>query len=91
MGARRLGALTAALIAAASFTGGTAAHAETVIRPDTFTADAQGVGPTLVDAEVAAIDQLYADNFGCGASSLADSYQFPDGSWWADVTADCEG
>jgi hypothetical protein len=87
----RLTAL-AALIAAASLTGGTAAHAQAVVRPNAFYAEDQGYGWTLAAAEDAATAQLFIDYDGCVPPVDVVYYtESPDGRWFADVAAYCEG
>jgi len=93
---RRITTLAAtALIATASFTGGaTAASASAAhkIRPAETGASDSGTGPTLAAAKVNARINLNVDNGG-GCLDLiyyADG-QYSDGTWWADVSGECNG
>jgi hypothetical protein len=86
MSARRLTALAAALIAAASLTGGTAMAASA--SPDTFIGHSEGWGPTLAAAQSAADEQMYSDYYGCKQPFyLVSDGQLANGTWWAKVAA----
>ncbi len=91
----------AALVAAASFTGGTAALASPGARPllsahvaagpKTVGAIDAGEGTTAALAQRHATQQLHDDFFGCGPVSLVSDTQLPDGTWFAEVSAVCQG
>ncbi|HEX6523988.1 MAG TPA: hypothetical protein VF070_28905 [Streptosporangiaceae bacterium] len=98
MRAWRSTALTAtALIAAAAFTAGMTVTASAATQPGTpqaplsFAAYETGYGPTEQAAEQAADFQMAGDYYGCSGSSLVSDGQEADGTWWAEVTADCTG
>lgn len=90
-----------ALVAAASFAGGTAALASpaarpqiqvhVAARPNTVGAIDAGEGPTAAAAQRNATQQLHDDFFGCGPVSLVSDTQQPDGTWFAEVSAVCQG
>jgi|SRR5450432_208112 hypothetical protein len=99
---RRITTLAATdLIAAASFAGGTAALASSpaVPRPHLarittygFVARDEGEGATLAAAQYAATNNLISDYYGCKRPfTYTRDGQFTDGTWWADIQADCEG
>ncbi len=95
MNLRRPMTFAAALIAAASFSGGTAlaatsGHAATA-RPNTFIAYDDGYGATASAAQHDATQTLHGDYYGCGTVYLVFDNQQSDGSWWAEVEAACQG
>ena len=100
MSARRITTIAATtLIAATLITGGVAASASAVTRPQAqsqpraetaeFVGYGYGGGATAAEAEDAATNNLYS-SYACGDSfSLVSDTQNPDGSWWAVVNAEC--
>jgi hypothetical protein len=97
MNLRRLVTVAAVLSAAASFSGGAALAATpgpaNAVRPATFIGHDEGSGPTLAAAEQDAINQLYADYYGCiRPAFITSDGQLADGTWWADSEANgCQG
>jgi hypothetical protein len=95
----RIGTLAAtALIAAASFSGGTAARASSApgpqgrIRPDTIVGKETGTGATLSAAEQQARTQFNGDYYGCVQPYvLVGDGQYANGTWWATLSATCKG
>jgi len=89
-----------ALIAAASFAGGTAASASAAARPHVqpqvqaragdFPGVGDGTGATALAAKQDAIKVLHGDYSGCDTPFLKYDTQNPDGTWSAEVTATCE-
>lgn len=92
---RRPTTLAAALIAAASFSGGTALAATSgpaaTVRPNTFIAYDDGYGATASAAQKDAVFNLHGDYYGCTTPYLVFDDQQSDGSWWAEVEAACQG
>jgi hypothetical protein len=90
-----------ALVAAVSFAGSTAALASPAARPQVQFQVAAGPrtvgaidaadGATAVAAQRHATQQLHDDFFGCGPVSLLSDTQLPDGTWYAEVSAVCQG
>ena len=95
MNLRRPITLAAALIAAASFSGGTALAAASgtaaTIRPNTFIAYDYGEGATASAAQQNAVSNLHGDYYGCTTPYLVSDNQQPDGTWYAEVEASCKG
>lgn len=93
-GIRRITALTAGiLIAAASFTGvsaATAAHAH-ASQASGFLAEDTADGPSASLAESAAIQQLHVDYSGCGVVTLVSDFSIGGGQWEATVESTCTG
>src|ERR1700735_4512750 len=87
-----------ALIAAASFAGGTAASAaprphvqpQVQARAGDFPGVGDGTGATALAAKQDAIKVLHGDYSGCDTPFLKYDTQNPDGTWSAEVTATCE-
>jgi len=93
MNLRRPMTLAAALIAAASFSGGTALAATSgpaTVRPN-FIAYDDGYGATASAAQLDAVHNLHGDYYGCTTPYLVFDNQQSDGSWWAEVEANCKG
>ena len=99
MRASRIAALAgAALITAATLSGGTFAAAQASASARTwsapmsaFWASAEGFGPTLKAAELNAYDNLIS-NYYCSPNYTVDSDgQYTNGTWWAWVSSLCSG
>ena len=89
MNARRLTTPAAALVMAAALIGGTASAAAGSV---TLIGTGWGTGATLTAAQSAANRDLIGSYSGCKAPFvLADSGQNPDGTWFAQVKANCTG
>lgn len=93
MSTLRITALAAALIAAASLTGATAAPASAAARPHAqiladITGYGFGYGSKASIAEVNAVFNLSANYSGCGSYSLVEDI-YSGGFWTAEVTATC--
>lgn len=82
MSRSRIAAIAAALAAAATLIGGTAAQAS-------FTGRGDGYGATPAAAEQAAVVDLHGNYGGCGPWVLDFDTQLPSGTWWAEVSAGC--
>lgn len=88
-----------ALAATAALAGGTAAsasaaarpHAQAQARPRTVAGFGYGTGPTALAAKQAADTAMRDDYFGCGVPILLYDTQNADGTWSAEVTANCKG
>jgi hypothetical protein len=87
MGIRRITVLVATLVAVVTSLGGAVASA--TVRPATFPAQDYGNGSTLSAAEFAARRQLNADYGPCSGFVLISDGQLGDGTWWAQVGANC--
>jgi ABC-type sugar transport system substrate-binding protein len=94
MGMRPLTTLlaTAAIATAALATGVTAAaaaapHASGQVYPVGFSCTGYGTGATLQAAQEAARED-FVGNVTVGALIYTNG-QFPDGTWWAEITGDC--
>jgi O-glycosyl hydrolase len=87
-----------ALVATASFAGGTAAsaaaeqhvQAQVQARPGVVGGFGYGTGATALAAEHAADEALHGDYFGCSTPVLVYDTENPDGTWSAEVSAVCK-
>ncbi|TDQ00561.1 hypothetical protein EV186_102422 [Labedaea rhizosphaerae] len=57
----------------------------------TFVAYAEGYGATSSAAQSAAVRELNGDYFGCGPWVLVYDNQLANGTWDAEVAANCQG
>jgi hypothetical protein len=98
MSMRRITTVAAALIAGASFAAGMAGpasaaapHARSQSAPSarTFVCRDDGNGPTAVDAQNAAINNMEGDYVVASRISLVSDVQNADGTWTAEVIATC--
>jgi len=86
----------AALATAALATGASVSAASAAVSPGAgsqpihsagFSCSGYGTGATLQEAKHVAL-QDFVGNVTVGATFWTDG-QFPDGSWWAEITGDC--
>lgn len=94
----RITASVASLIAAVPVAVGIAAPASAAASAAasshtqyTFVAYAEGYGATSADAQQAAVSELNGDYFGCGPWVLVYDTQTANGTWDAEVVANCKG
>lgn len=89
MNMRRLIVPAAALVMAGALAGGTASVAAGSV---TLVGTGWGTGSTLSAAQTAANHDLISSYSGCkGPFVLVDSGQNADGTWFAEVKANCTG
>jgi hypothetical protein len=84
--------LTAVLAGLSAGTATAAPRTGPSMAPNSFTAYANGHGPTLADAETDAEGQFDSTYYGCGHNYyLVSSSQQPDGTWYVRMSTTCTG
>ena len=70
--------------------GATVPHQSRML-PATFVAHETGYGSTLNAAEQAARTMFLDDYYGCGPAILVSDGRQANGTWWANMIANCSG